>query len=532
MDNRAGGFGQLPGLLEDPRTEGIPSRMGIEIAKIIDPNEETPPALSNLVACRAHMNMSSTPLNHYPSRFLDMHTDAGFGLHALTLSPVGSRTRELFGDQMRSSHLQLANGHAIPYHTISLNPDNIRCFTVRLPLRLGDLNHSILPDYAPDSYAQDVLFAQTLVVKQIHHMCLVPGIATQYVANLGTEDTFLDTFHSINHALSTPLTDDYAVYAADNGLTLPLTLGQMIYWFIATRSVDATCEYRLMLTFLAEISRTPALGNGALTRRLLESFRVWVNNSCSSCFMVSIIHMPVGREVYFPFNTSSVLDDPNKTYYIAPSYFHARQPPHAQEEDQSAATYWVSYPLFEHTFIYIAGNGAMATLLSGSGSFKIKLPSHQIITFDIVVTKLVRIVRAARAGRFFPLLHFFHSVTLEFTTMNRLIAAIGCLKAVLAVVPEMRGLIRNLITILYCGGIPRQLLSSPWTPEMDIHRESILRQISRVPPIYNPELATLVACLPLSSDFYRIVNDDRYAELMLCTLRSEYFAFTNGRVLL
>lgn len=216
-----------------------------------------------------------------------------------------------------------------------------------------------------------------------------------------------------------------------------------------------------MLAFLDEISKPNIHDEGSRVRRLLESFRLWINNGCSSCFLNELVQFPIGSTSYFPFNTSSVLDHPDKMYYIRPTSYHVIQAPHPTSILPSAPSYWVSYPMFEHTSVYVSASVGFSTLCAGNGSFSVQIPIHLIVTFDLIATKIVRVVRAAKAGRFFPLLHFFFDMTFGFTSTRKIRDTILCLKRVMELVPRITPLIRNLITIMYCAALPRELTSTP-----------------------------------------------------------------------
>lgn len=529
MEGRAGGFGQLPGLLERPCASGVPDR-SLEEARQLFGNDQLSHTLSSFINLRRTMNQSSSAPDFYPNRFVDMHTDAGFGIHSLILSSMTLAQRDALQDvpDLRACQLTLANGHVIPYNVFTPNAHNISSFSVQFPTRLGDLHNSFIPFYLPDSYIEDILFAQTLIVKQIAHMVVHPGIATQYAADIPVGSTFAPVLRCINHALDLTLPPEFDVYLSDNQLSAPITLGQIIYWHITQRKADTICEYRLMLAFLYEVSKLEPYNEGSKVRRLLECFRLWVNNGCSSCFLSELLSLPLGAPTYSPFNTSSVLDHPDKMYYIRPASYHVIQGPHQSSPAPCAPSYWVSYPMFEHTSLYVSASVGFSTLCAGNGSFSVQIPTHLIVTFDLIATKIVRIVRAAKAGRFFPLLHFFYDITYGFTTTTKLRDTIVCLKRVMELVPRMTSLIRNLITIIYCAALPRELTSTPWCSTRDINRESILLQIASATSLPNSELTTIVHAPVDSTEYLAILNSPSYANLLLNILRSEYYTYTDG----
>lgn len=215
-------------------------------------------------------------------------------------------------------------------------------------------------------------------------------------------------------------------------------------------------------------------------------------------------------------------------FYIKPTSYHAVQTPHFENFSLSVPSYWVSYPLFEHTSLFVSTSVGYSVLQAGNDSFSVSIPTYLIVTFDLIVTKVIRFVRAAKAGRFFPYLHFFHDMTSGFTSMSRIRDIIICMKHIMRRVPALTGLVRNLILILYCAAIPQELTISPWSPTRDVGRESILRSIADMHPPPNQEVDFIVQSSVESLEYQALLNAPSYTNLILNSLRSEYAQYTEN----
>lgn len=503
---------------------GLVGANGVEtqLAGILIPSQDIVPSTRHIMpqfeTIRASMNRIQET-SFYPNRFVDMHADAGIGLACLYAPALGPLNKQLpFTGAPKN--VTFSEGMDITYVSIPLNPVSLAYCHVAIPMCKGDLIDSMVPDTMDDVQQGDHIYNQALISTNISRLNRIAGIAAQYAPELPITETFLSTALAINAILKKELTADYQTFLLDRGLELGVTLGQLLFWIIHKRTSNKPCEYRIVLAFLTILSKKDVTIDGGYIRDLISQFRMWVEGACSSCFLHSFLAL-TPRNQKVPFLTTSVMDGSDKFYYITPHDFHAVASPH-DEQLTTTPQYWVSIPMFEHTQIFYSAMMGTSLLNSNRLSFSATIPNYVVTSFDYIATRLVRCVRAAKAGRLFPLADFFRFLTNDFVTMETIKYQIIICKHVANYVPVMKELCSGMITILLFGALPAGLTDKPWRADRDSNREEILQDIANAQRINYLPLKNIISANHDGFAYLSILFEPVYSNFYLTTLRDEY----------
>lgn len=392
--------GQRLPLLGSVQRNGTAAQALLLLRQNLNTTNYSPFDLNIYQRCRVKMNYRLTD-DMYPNRFVDFHVDAKIGLSLFNVHSL-----DALGDANVIYHsVTLASGLVSNFVTFDLNPDTLSLLDIRIPINQTEITHSLFPNSYTDNENEDNYFDLHLIARHFRKMTKFPGFTCQTLPNMPPDAQFSPYARKINDQLSMTLPRDYDIYIRDQGLSGRLTLGQLIYWQVHTRIDRKGKPLRLVLTFLYQITMLHLTSEGSLVRKLLESFRLWLEGGCSSCFLRALLNLPE-ESAPSPFQMASVLDHPTKTYYIIPTHYRIESPPHVVSLTPRGAPHWLYVPMYEHSFIRFSGDSGTTKIASirhqFSDSGSVELPEYIIINFDIIVTEVIRFVRAAKCGRFLP----------------------------------------------------------------------------------------------------------------------------------